>query len=131
MLQTLEAIDQYLDSVVYILLIIVLVVTAVHADRRYDEERSRNEALERRIRSLSLVVRFQQSLVDAQLPEPETTPTTVGEAEVVDLSVDGLISRMGYCLTCHRLKAPSHFQQTDHLRLEDDSLVHGPSPERH
>lgn len=131
MLQTLEAIDQYLDSVVYILLIIVLVVTAVHADRRYDQERSRNEALERRIRSLSLVVRFQQSLVDAQLPEPETTPTIVGEAEVVDLSVDGLISRMGYCLTCHRLKAPSHFQQTDHLRLEDDSLVHGPSPERH
>lgn len=131
MLQTLETIDQYLDSVVYILLIIVLVVTAVHADRRYDQERSRNEALERRIRSLSLVVRFQQSLVDAQLPEPETTPTIVGEAEVVDLSVDGLISRMGYCLTCHRLKAPSHFQQTDHLRLEDDSLVHGPSPERH
>jgi hypothetical protein len=126
----LDALERNLDSIAYILLVVVLMAVAIHADHRFTQERNRSENLERRIRSLVLVVRFQQSLVDAKLPEPETVTTARGEAEYLDLSVDGLISRLGYCLTCHRLKAPAHFVQTDHLRLEDDNLT-GADHERH
>lgn len=111
--------DRHLDSLIYIALVVMLVVVAIHADKRYDEERLRNEKLERRIRSLTLVVRFQ----DTMLKVDEPAPVDTSRSEVLDLSVDSMIRQLGYCLTCHRLKAPGHFTETDHLRLEDDQLI--------
>jgi len=125
----LDALGRNVDALAYVALVVVLVVTTISTDRRYTKERRHTENLERRIRSLVLVVRFQQSLVDAKLPEPQTGTTVEGDVEILDLSVDGLISRLGYCLSCHRLKAPSHFDQTGHLRLEDENL--GADYERH
>lgn len=123
-----DSLGRNIDALAYVLLIVVLVATAIHADRRYDQERKTSERLERRIQSLVLVVRFQQSLVDAKLPD--ATPVDEN-TEVLDLSVDALISKMGYCLSCHRLKAPSHFATTQHLRLEDNNLHGAPDTERH
>jgi hypothetical protein len=120
-----DALGQHIDALAYVALIVVLMVVAIHSDRRYTDERDRNERLQRRIQSLVLVVRFQQTLVDAKLPDQPTTVADVDlEPEILDLSVDAMIARMGYCLTCHRLRAPAHFKQTDHLQLEDPNL-HG------
>lgn len=115
----LTMLDEHIANLAYVALVLVLAITAFHADHRFTEERNRNEGLERRIRSLTLVIRFQQTLVDAKLPETEPDHDRV---EVLDLSVDHLISKMGYCLTCHRLKAPTHFAETDHLQLEDPHI---------
>lgn len=122
-----DSLGRNLDALAYVALIVVLVVVAIHSDRRFTDERTRNERLERRIQSLVLVVQFQQALVDAKMPEVQ--PDTPDE-EMLDLSVDALISKMGYCLSCHRLRAPSHFQQTDHVQLEDPALVQ-PEKEGH
>ena len=118
LIELLEGLDRHLDALVYVLLVVMLVAVAIHADKRYDQERTRNIVLERRIRSLTLVVRMQDTLLKVDEPEaPEATP------EVLDLSVDAMIRQLGYCLTCHRLKAPEHFNDSTHLRLEDDQLV--------
>lgn len=114
----LSALDQHLDALAYVALVVVLVAVAIHADKRYTQERIRNEVLQRRIRSLTLVVRFQDTML--KVDEPAAPEPVV---EVLDLSVDTMIRQLGYCLTCHRLKAPSHFNDTDHLRLEDDKLI--------
>lgn len=42
-----------------------------------------------------------------------------------DLTADGHISRLEYCLTCHVLKPTSHFALTEHLSLEDRNLLGG------
>lgn len=115
----LGGLDQHLDSLIYIALVVMLVAVAVHADKRYDEERTRNEKLERRLRSLMLVVRFQDTVLKVDEPAPVDT----ARVEILDISVDAMIRQLGYCLTCHKLKAPSHFTETDHLRLEDDKLI--------
>lgn len=120
-----DAIGRNIDAFAYIALVLVLMVTAIHADKRYTQERDRNTRLERRIQSLVLVVRFQQTLVDAKMPEPQSIEID----EPLDLSVDAMISKMGYCLSCHRLKAPSHFATTQHLRLEDNLVT--PDKEGH
>ena len=118
LIELLEGLDRHLDALAYVALVVVLVAVAIHADKRYDQERTRNIVLERRIRSLTLVVRMQDTLLKVDEPEaPEATP------EVLDLSVDAMIRQLGYCLTCHRLKAPEHFNDSTHLRLEDDQLV--------
>lgn len=115
-----DSLGRNLDALAYVVLVVVLVAVAIHADKRYDQERQRNIVLERRIRSLTLVTRFQ----DTMLKVTETDEPAADEpaGEVLDLSVDTMIRQLGYCLTCHRLKAPSHFNDTDHLRLEDDNL---------
>jgi hypothetical protein len=115
-----DALGRNIAELAYVFLVVVLVATTVHADKRYSQERSRTDALERRVRSLVLVVRFQDAALTAKLTP--ATPVT-DEPEVLDLSVDAMISQLGYCLTCHRLKAPVHFTQTDHLQLEDEDLV--------
>jgi hypothetical protein len=96
------------------------VAVAIHADKRYDQERQRNIVLERRVRSLTLVTRFQDTLL--KVNETEEQAADEPDPQVLDLSVDHMIRQLGYCLTCHRLKAPAHFKLTDHLRLEDDNL---------
>ena len=123
----LAALDQHLDALAYVALVVMLVAVAIHADHRYTQERNRNVVLERRIRSLNLVVRFQDAVAVATTPEPAVP---VGTAELETLSVDAMIAQLGYCLTCHRLKAPVHFTQTDHLRLEDNDLA-SPRREEH
>lgn len=118
-----DALGRNIDALAYVALIIVLVAVAIHADKRYTQERKHNERLVRRIQSLSLVVRFQQSLVDAKLPEVQPTPADeLDPDEIPDLSVDGYITQLRYCLTCHRLRAPSHFTTTQHLQLEEPQL---------
>lgn len=114
----LGGLDRHLDAIAYVALVVVLMAVAIHADKRYTQERTRNEVLQRRIRSLTLVVRFQDTML--KVDEPAAVEPVV---EVLDLSVDAMIRQLGYCLSCHKLKAPSHFTDTDHLRLEDDQLI--------
>lgn len=111
----LSALDQHLDALAYVALVVVLVAVAIHADKRYDQERTRNIKLERRIRSLTLIIRTQDTLLKADEPEAH-----VAGAEVLDLSVDVMVAQLGYCLTCHKLRAPSHFDDDGHVRLDDD-----------
>lgn len=118
----LDALGRNIDALAYVFLVLTLVVTTITADRRYTTERHRNEKLQRRIQSLVLVVQFQQALIEAEKQELPAEKELV-EIEPLDLSVDAMISRMGYCLTCHRLKAPAHFKLTDHLRLEDENYI--------
>lgn len=115
-----DSLGRNLDALAYIALVVMLVAVAIHTDKRFDQERQRNIVLERRIRSLTLLTRIQ----DALLKVTETDEPAADEpaGEVLDLSVDAMILQLGYCLTCHRLKAPNHFTSTDHLRLEDDNL---------
>ena len=119
LIDLLEGLTRHLDAIAYVALVVVLVAVAIHADRRYDEERTRNEVLQRRIRSLTLVVRFQDTMLKVDEPAPP-----VSHPEVLDLSVDAMIRQLGYCLTCHRLKAPAHFvDEPTHVRLEDDQHI--------
>jgi len=115
-----DSLGRNIDALAYIALIVMLVAVAIHADKRYDQERQRNIVLERRIRSLTLVTRFQDTLLKVAETDEPVADEPAGE--VLDLSVDTMIRQLGYCLTCHRLKAPAHFNQTDHLRLEDENL---------
>lgn len=115
-----DSLGRNIDALAYITLVVMLVAVAIHADKRYDQERQRNIVLERRIRSLTLVTRFQDTLLKVDEVKEPAADEPAGE--VLDLSVDTMIRQLGYCLTCHRLKAPQHFNSTDHLRLEDDNL---------
>lgn len=126
-----DSLGRNIDALAYVFLIVTLVITTITADRRYTSERHRNIQLERRIRSLVLVVQFQDALITNQDQAPAPPPAVTDPEDLFGMPVDAMIAKMGYCLTCNRLKAPSHFTQTDHLRLEDDHIISGSSPEGH
>jgi hypothetical protein len=126
-----DSLGRNIDALAYVFLVVVLVITTITADRRYTAERHRNVQLERRIRSLVLVVQFQDALISNHEQAVLPAPQVVDPEDLFGLPVDAMISKMGYCLTCNRLKAPSHFTQTDHLRLEDEHIIPESSPERH
>lgn len=128
-----DALGRNIDALAYVFLVVTLVITSITSDRRYTAERHRNIQLERRIRSLVLVVQFQDALIsthDQAKPDP-IPPAPADPEDLFGMPVDAMISKMGYCLTCNRLKAPGHFTQTDHLRLEDEHIIPESSPERH
>jgi hypothetical protein len=132
-----DSLGRNIDALGLVLLIVMLTAVAVHADRRYTDERNRNEQLNievanlnRRNRSLQLIVQFQDStltnleaaLTRAADEEAEPSVSTEPVTELEGKPIDEVIMAMEFCLSCHKLAAPSHFKLTKHLALGDNSL---------